>query len=207
MASIGQIVYNLQDYINSGGLISTDKDSRSTTVSSTDADYLTKRIDITQNVVTGSGYTKVGIQAPAGTRAILNTNKTILIGRTGIYELDEDIVITSLYFIKPKNYIIDEEATNTAITEGKEGLAEAEAYRETELAIAAKKRDDAITAGGDETAAEDAYWVRYSEIQEEYDTMYAVALSQFNSGINGIYKLNSAEPEADLFNVIIDFIQ
>lgn len=200
MANIGQIVYNLQDYANSGGLISTDKDNRSSTISSTDADYLTKRIDITQNVVTGSGYTKVGIQAPAGTRAILNTNKTILIGRTGIYELDEDIIITSLYFIKPKNYIIDEEATNEAIKEGKEGLAAAEAYRVEKLAALKTQLDN-------KEITEDVYWIRYSEIQEEYDEMYAAALNQFNSGINGIYKLNSAEPEADLFNVIIDFIQ
>lgn len=200
MANIGQIVYNLQDYANSGGLISTDKDNRSSTISSIDADYLTKRIDITQNVVTGSGYTKVGIQAPAGTRAILNTNKTILIGRTGIYELDEDIIITSLYFIKPKNYIIDEEATNEAIKEGKEGLAAAEAYRVEKLAALKTQLDN-------KEITEDVYWIRYSEIQEEYDEMYAAALNQFNSGINGIYKLNSAEPEADLFNVIIDFIQ
>lgn len=200
MANIGQIVYNLQDYANSGGLISTDKDNRSSTISSIDADYLTKRIDITQNVVTGSGYTKVGIQAPAGTRAILNTNKTILIGRTGIYELDEDITITSLYFIKPKNYIIDEEATNEAIKEGKEGLAAAEAYRVEKLAALKTQLDN-------KEITEDVYWIRYSEIQEDYDEMYAAALNQFNSGINGIYKLNSAEPEADLFNVIIDFIQ
>jgi hypothetical protein len=41
----------------------------------------------------------------------MNASKTIMIGRTGIYELDEDIAITSMYFVRPKNYIKDEEET------------------------------------------------------------------------------------------------
>jgi hypothetical protein len=34
-----------------------------------------------------------------------------MVGRTGIYELDEDIVITSMYFDRPRKYTrdIDEE--------------------------------------------------------------------------------------------------
>jgi hypothetical protein len=42
---------------------------------------------------------------------VLNTNKVILIGRTGIYELDDDISITSMYFERPRNYTKDEDAT------------------------------------------------------------------------------------------------
>jgi hypothetical protein len=77
----------------------------------------------------------VGIQAPSGTKVVLNEDKTILIGRTGIYELDEDISITSLYFIKPKVYIIDQEATDAALQKGSQDLATAKENRDNSLAI------------------------------------------------------------------------
>ena len=49
------------------------------------------------NVFNNKIVTKLGIQAPPGTIASIN-GKPILIGRTGIYELDEDIKIESLSF-------------------------------------------------------------------------------------------------------------
>ena len=51
------------------------------------------------NLVEGKQIVKLGIQAPAGTVVVLNDNKNIVIGRSGIYELnDDDIIITSVVF-------------------------------------------------------------------------------------------------------------
>ena len=57
--------------------------------------------------ITGS-WIKLGIQAPPGSKWEIN-KKEILIGRTGMYELDDDIVVTSLKYISGdfKNIIID----------------------------------------------------------------------------------------------------
>jgi hypothetical protein len=41
----------------------------------------------------------------------MNESKTIMVGRTGIYELDDDIAITNMYFIRPRKYKKDEEAS------------------------------------------------------------------------------------------------
>ena len=53
-------------------------------------------------------WIKLGIQAPPGSEWEIN-DKKILIGRTGIYELDDDIVVTSLKYKSGdfKNIIID----------------------------------------------------------------------------------------------------
>ena len=60
---------------------------------------------ISENLVplTGAGdkpLIKLGIQAPIGTIVTIN-NKDIMIGRSGVYELNSDIEVRSLYF---KNY-------------------------------------------------------------------------------------------------------
>lgn len=67
--------------------------------------------DITNgNIIANKTITKLGIQAPPGTMLSIN-NKPILIGRTGIYELDDDITIDSLQFnydtANLRNIIID----------------------------------------------------------------------------------------------------
>lgn len=77
---------------------------------------------LANNVVTQVGaskFTKVGIQAPPGTQIVMNKIKNILIGRTGIYELDEGIDVTELYFIDPVTYSINEEGTKKNQEEGK----------------------------------------------------------------------------------------
>lgn len=48
-------------------------------------------------------FSKVGIQAPPGLVVIIN-GRELIIGRNGIYELDDkDIVITELRFKQPTN--------------------------------------------------------------------------------------------------------
>lgn len=141
MATIGQIIYNVEDYNSSGGYISTANYNTSAIISSINYDsfesYQRDIIDIfNQNLVSlySSGiFSKLGIQAPPGTKVILNDNKQIMIGRTGVYELDENINITNLKFIRPKKYILDESSTQESLEKGKNGLEAAEAQRAVQL--------------------------------------------------------------------------
>ena len=98
MAPIGQVVYNLEDFHGSGGLISTSKTNMNDKPVSWDGDSKTKgayqasQFDIFSDIVgkftNGGEFLKLGIQAPPGTKVKLNSNKIIMIGRTGTYELD-----------------------------------------------------------------------------------------------------------------------
>lgn len=196
MATIGQIIYNVEDYNSSGGYISTSNQNTSNIISSisygSDADsferYQQDIIDIFgQNLVSlySSGiFSKLGIQAPPGTKVILNDNKQIMIGRTGVYELDEDINITNLYFIRPKKYILDESSTQENLEKGKNGLEAAEAQRAVQLeALNAEKEtaekeadlklQETITELNtqleDGTLNEEDYYLEKAKAQLEYN--------------------------------------
>ena len=140
-----QIVYNLEDYGGSGGLISTNKNNHNELIysmvyqnrenDSTETtlvgdlgltDYMENRIDIfDKNIL--ANYTnvkKIGIQAPPGTKFTFsesltpNAGQWLMIGRTGIYELNDDIVIKSLRFQRPKNYILNKELSQELQSNG-----------------------------------------------------------------------------------------
>lgn len=51
------------------------------------------------NLINFKGLVKIGIQAPVGTKFMLNGQK-IRIGATGIYELDYTVNIKELYFLE-----------------------------------------------------------------------------------------------------------
>lgn len=209
MATIGQVVYNLQDFHSSGGLISTAGKNLSSTVTSESKNYDTERLNIFTNdlvkLFNASSFSKLGIQAPPGTKVVLNSNKTIIIGRTGVYELDEDIKITGLHFERPKKYILDPNATKISLQAGIDGFKKAE-----------KDRTDALTELDKEYGdnKDTAYWAKYTKIQTDYQKVYSDARLSYISGVNGIYKLPSEinpdlSPEADyeeLYNVIVDFL-
>jgi hypothetical protein len=91
-----------------------------------------------------------------------------MIGRTGIYELDEDVPINSIKFERPKKYERDEVATEAALQAGKDGFLAAEQTREQALQ-ALEEESSRLT--------ETAYWSKYSDIQETYNTSYQEALS------------------------------
>lgn len=100
MSAIGQIYYRVVDTSSTG-------DGKH---------YISSGIDIYNDIVSASSakqFTKVGIQAPPGAQVVMNASKTIMIGRTGIYELDEDIVITSMKFVRPTVYIKDEKESES----------------------------------------------------------------------------------------------
>ena len=194
MATVGQIYYNVIDN-NSGSYIKSGEDIFTDIV----------------NQIGASQFNKVGIQASPGTQIVMNNAKTIMVGRTGIYELDDDIAITAMYFVRPRKYEKDEEASAEAIEQGVAGMQAAEDVREQALE---QFYVDNPVIPDRETDPEgyQAYWDAYNNIQMTYIAAYQEALNLYNSGINGIYVLpnpgdvNAPENYQDLYNVIIDFI-
>lgn len=194
MATVGQIYYNVIDN-NSGSYIKSGEDIFTDIV----------------NQIGASQFNKVGIQASPGTQIVMNNAKTIMVGRTGIYELDDDIAITAMYFVRPRKYEKDEEASAEAIEQGVAEMQAAEDAREQALE---QFYVDNPVIPDRETDPEgyQAYWDAYNNIQMTYIAAYQEALNLYNSGINGIYVLpnpgdvNAPENYQDLYNVIIDFI-
>lgn len=194
MATVGQIYYNVIDN-NSGSYIKSGEDIFTDIV----------------NQIGASQFNKVGIQASPGTQIVMNNAKTIMVGRTGIYELDDDIAITAMYFVRPRKYEKDEEASAEAIEQGVARMQAAEDARERVLE---QFYLDNPVIPDRETDPEgyQAYWDAYNNIQMTYIASYQEALNLYNSGINGIYVLpnpgdvDAPENYQDLYNVIIDFI-
>lgn len=58
------------------------------------------------NLIDFKGLIKLGIQAPIGTKFILN-GETIRIGATGIYELDCIVNVKELYFLEETTALVD----------------------------------------------------------------------------------------------------
>lgn len=58
------------------------------------------------NLIDFKGLVKLGIQAPAGTKFVIN-GETIRIGGTGIYELDCVVNIKEFYFINDTEALVD----------------------------------------------------------------------------------------------------
>lgn len=194
MPTVGQVYYNVIDN-NSGSYISSGQNIFSDIIAQVGA----------------SQFNKVGVQAPAGTKIVMNESKTIMVGRTGIYELDDDIAITNMYFIRPRKYEKDEEASQQAIEQGTEGMQAADKKRADDLEQFYKENPVMPDPDTDPEGYR-AYWDSYNNIQTTYIEAYQTALSLYNQGVNGIYVLpnldNIDAPEnyQDLYNVIIDFI-
>lgn len=194
MPTVGQVYYNVIDN-NSGSYVSSGQNIFSDIIAQVGA----------------SQFNKVGVQAPAGTKIVMNESKTIMVGRTGIYELDDDIAITNMYFIRPRKYEKDEEASQQAIEWGTEGMQAADKKRADDLEQFYKENPVMPDPDTDPEGYR-AYWDSYNNIQTTYIEAYQTALSLYNQGVNGIYVLpnpdNIDAPEnyQDLYNVIIDFI-
>lgn len=194
MPTVGQVYYNVIDN-NSGSYVSSGQNIFSDIIAQVGA----------------SQFNKVGVQAPTGTKIVMNESKTIMVGRTGIYELDDDIAITNMYFIRPRKYEKDEEASQQAIEQGTEGMQAADKKRADDLEQFYKENPVMPDPDTDPEGYR-AYWDSYNNIQTTYIEAYQTALSLYNQGVNGIYVLpnpdNIDAPEnyQDLYNVIIDFI-
>lgn len=218
-----QIVYNLEDYGGSGGLVSTKQgdlselvysavyqnnlnDSTETTTND-ETDYENKKIDIFGvNILKGfNNVKKIGIQAPPGTKFTFNkattqdTGEWIMVGRTGIYELNDDIVINYLRFQRPQNYIINKELSQQLQATGTGIMKVA---RDTFLQ---KINDLEKTLGQapDRTEAGSEYWTEYNNAHQNYMTQYKSGLGIYLKGKAGVYVPDPTI--VDLYNIIIDF--
>jgi len=123
-----------------------------------------------------------------------------MIGRTGIYELDEDIAITNMYFVRPKNYIRDDEETESKKQEGEKIIKDAKAALEAAIAALGTEPSDPSSD------AYKTYWEGYNEANETYIAAFQEGSAILNQGLNGVYKLDEDNPYGDLENVIVDFI-
>ena len=218
-----QIVYNLEDYGGSGGLVSTKQgdlselvysavyqnnlnDSTETTTND-ETDYENKKIDIFGvNILKGfNNVKKIGIQAPPGTKFTFNkattqdTGEWIMVGRTGIYELNDDIVINYLRFQRPQNYIINKElsqqlqATGTGIMKVARDIF---LQKINEL-------EKTLGQAPDRTEAGSEYWTEYNNAHQNYITQYKSGLGIYLKGKAGVYVPDPTI--VDLYNIIIDF--
>ena len=186
MSAIGQIYYRVVDTSSTG-------DGKH---------YISSGIDIYNDIVSASSakqFTKVGIQAPPGAQVVMNASKTIMIGRTGIYELDEDIVITSMKFVRPIVYIKDEEESESKKREGEKIIKEAKVALEAAIAALGEEPIDPTSD------AYKAYWNGYNEANETYITAFQKGSVILNQGLNGVYKEDKTVI-GELDNVIVDFI-
>lgn len=186
MSAIGQIYYRVVDTSSTG-------DGKH---------YISSGIDIYNDIVSASSakqFTKVGIQAPPGAQVVMNASKTIMIGRTGIYELDEDIVITSMKFVRPTVYIKDEKESESKKQEGEKIIKEAKAALEAAIAALGEEPTDPTSD------AYKTYWNGYNEANETYITAFQKGSVILNQGLNGVYKEDKTVI-GELDNVIVDFI-
>lgn len=171
--NIGQILYKVK--VPQDGSITTSPD----------------KLNIFNDILTQIGVTsikKLGIQAPPGTICYVNKQE-IMIGRTGMYELDEIIVVSSLYFVKKQIYILDSDATADQLASSKRRIDELEEKRRNDTSLLIKTDPD--------------YYKKYIAIQEEFYKNYSVALELYNEALQGIYIRGGEE---DLENIIVDFL-
>ena len=186
MSAIGQIYYRVVDTSSTG-------DGKH---------YISSGIDIYNDIVSASSakqFTKVGIQAPPGAQVVMNASKTIMIGRTGIYELDEDIVITSMKFVRPTVYIKDEKESESKKQEGEKIIKEAKVALEAAIAALGEEPTDPTSD------AYKTYWNGYNEANETYIAVFQKGSAILNQGLNGVYKEDKTVV-GELDNVIVDFI-
>lgn len=186
MSAIGQIYYRVVDTSSTG-------DGKH---------YISSGIDIYNDIVSASSakqFTKVGIQAPPGAQVVMNASKTIMIGRTGIYELDEDIVITSMKFVRPTVYIKDEKESESKKQEGEKIIKEAKVALEAAIAALGEEPTDPTSD------AYKTYWNGYNEANETYIASFQKGSAILNQGLNGVYKEDKTVI-GELDNVIVDFI-
>lgn len=201
---VGQVFYRVLD-TRTGKYISTGDET---------GDNPNGRIKIYQDIIAqypgATHFNKVGIQAPPGTRLLMN-DKPIMIGRTGVYELDEDIVITSLKFERTYNYIKNQDASNDLLNAGMQGMAKAKSDIESSMATFAQTHPGEPPVSV-ETQGYDKYWADYEVNQTQFWKAYSTALDTYNSGIIGVYTLpnpsniNADENYKDLYNIIVDFL-
>lgn len=160
--AIGQILYN----VPIGGSLVTNITS-----------------NITEELIDGKTVSKLGIQAPPGTIFQIN-NGNIVIGRTGIYEI-QDVKINSLKGVKQPVYHKDMDATQKAGEDAVKGFNEALSNIENTTASIINL-DSIVTQ-------HNKYLASFNKAYQDY--------LQYKYGVY----VKDAENTDDLYNIIIDY--
>ena len=157
-------------------------------------------------------FNKLGIQAPPGTKFYINSSTSpIMVGRTGIYELDESINVISLKFEAPKNYELNEGKTQEHLVEGINQTKAAKNFYDTYMAKIAGLSGNTDSQGNYTSQ----YWKDYNviyqggtlsngeNIEVGYSAQMEGAYNSMIQGINGVYDEKGVK---EINNVIIDFL-
>lgn len=194
---IGQITYNV-DYINNDNQIS--KEILMTGIIGEEA----KGCPIPE----GNIITKLGIQAQPGTKVILglgnNSEVPIIIGRSGIYELDDRISITQLKIEPTPIYKFDEEATRAAQDAALEQFNQIE-----DQPLNVDKKNTEPGWGNEQEKVKK--WV---ESYQKNNSTFNEGYPKYLQGLYGIYTPITEKDEEgketpkteDIYNLIIDYI-
>ena len=185
--AVGQIVYNLYNFGEAEHPITTEG------------------IDIMNNknlLANFGNAVKLGIQCEPGERWTIETSsgnepKEIMVGRSGVYELDNDIIVSLLKYNPRKGYILNEEKTNEAINKGLLGLNAAEDERTRSLKEFGIDMSDTNNLTQDQVN-------EYNNIQNKFQQAYKIAYATYIRGVNGIYE--ESEENIKPKNIIIDFV-
>lgn len=176
MATIGQFHYRVLDVIRDGV---TEPEYSSNITSE----------QLYGDICDGKTFIKVGVQAPPGTQIVFNQNKTVMVGRTGVYEIEETTQgIKHMRFVRPRSFVKDTKKTADALRDGIAGFR----------ALETTKKAQTIPSASDTNG-----WASYVAYQTQYLKEYNRCLKLYNSGIYGVYELGPAQ---DLDNVIIDYV-
>lgn len=211
---VGQIIYDVEDYAGSGGFVSSlpGQGTVFKTINSIDNEnYNNEKVKITEEILRqfslddasaeGGRVTKLGIQAPPGTRFYINgdTNNTIMVGRTGIYELEDGPKVGKLQFVIPKEYTLDTYETQQRINNGLKKMREAKEEFDSNLL-------NIQFAGGSANGSDSqkTYYQKYDEYHEEYVKSYEEGRALYIQGLSGVYRATNSFQR--LKNIIIDFV-
>ena len=211
---LGQIIYNVEDYSGTGSIISTGIDmqnhteeefnrpnSQYTKINIFESNFLTKLKGV-------KNITKLGIQAPPGTKFVFNTivspgneiqGPQIMIGQSGIYELDENLNMDGLTFIRPKGYALDLNKSDQLVNDGKGLMSQAKENFERRY-----KNICDLYGSAQDSNSNQKFWQEYEAIHKDYVTEYNLGRSMYVQGVSGVYIQDDLK--RDLRNVIIDFI-
>lgn len=240
MADIGQLYYQVEQVSADGQSIS-QKSSPEIETSGLElfATYNSAGELITPNIVTqyisikgfvpspSARFTRIGIQAPPGTKVVLNKTHSIMIGRTGIFELEADI--SSMYFLKTRQYTEDDDAMIRARRNGARHMKAAEEQRDLVLAAITTPEPTDNPGGADDDynkqKSDYPYWRAYMKVEDDFHDVgypnveievlddndevttepvmsYDKAKALYMTGINGIFRLPNPDDPSDPDNYV-----
>lgn len=140
---------------------------------------------------------KLGIQAEPGVEAYINGSR-IIIGRSGIYELDNDNIVVENLYLKPKTlYKKDEEKTNIA----RENAVNT--FNNLKLDPYAYDHDDNSSTPGIAEWDTDTMDTWVNNYKNTINPAFEYGYTQYLIGKFGSYSDNGTE---DFYNLIIDFV-